>query len=544
MALAKATPAPQDLPDEVILAITARLAFSDLKSTSLLSKAWHVCASNFLFANISVSPNNEDLEIFEAITQHPLLSTCVRHLLYDGSEFLLHLSKHQYLEELWRQRPSVGTIQLNQTGFDMLHSSDRGTSVWKAYVVQNKMGAADIEAKFNDAKFVSDGYRKYHAHAIYQHKCFQDGKLLRRLVQGLQRLKKLVAVTLESGWDPVDMSFEPRKGGRLARNWSIFHCSPQSWNWGPRTNRPCLERGSDGAEHYCILVSALAQAQRRIRTFQTGSDSRSAVPPYVFDRSRNTYSTMPVRFHDDNLTAFSGLEELSLRFSTYTEAETSRLFKNISGFPALFRSMDHLKGLELRLSGANYKQRPAYYTYDQVFPKDMRWDSMERLGLFQMSIGATDLISLVLSAMPGLKYLELGEIILSEGSWRCVFESFKQMRRLCAFQIPCDTTLYHDGDPPFPGSYRIIRTELYDKISTYVVHGGRHPSLRSRQPGSAAKEYTRDLEPALQQRLIDLDGPSSEVEVEVEVEAEVEDTGRAPPALPGAQAPVVGAALS
>lgn len=79
----------------------------------------------------------------------------------------------------------------------MLHNSDTETSSWVNHVLHDKMGLADATAKHHDAKFVNEGYQKYHEHAIYQHKCLQDGRFFKCLVQGLQKLDFLIAVTLE-----------------------------------------------------------------------------------------------------------------------------------------------------------------------------------------------------------------------------------------------------------------------------------------------------------------------------------------------------------
>lgn len=166
-----------------------------------------------------------------------------------------------------------------------------------------------------------------------------------------------------------------------------------------------------------------------------------------------------------------------------------------------------------------------YYTYSQVSPRNMRWDNIEFLSLFQISIEATDLIVLVFDAMPALEHLEMGEIFLSRGSWDCVLEALKQMHRFRPFHIPNDDRLDQYESREFyqldsQGFYRLKRQRLhtdddkrlYGKLDTYVVHGGRHPLLRSEQPNSAAKEYTRDLEQRLRERLIDLYSSSSEVE--------------------------------
>ena len=260
-------------------------------------------------------------------------------------------------------------------------------------------------------------------------------------------------------------------------------------------------------------MSALVEAQRHIRAFRTGPGMWSAVPPYVFDRSRKTRSAQPINFYDDNVTALSGVEELVLRFATYGSAKTWEWFKNISAFPTILGSWDRLKGLELRLPDGMYNYPPLYYTYDQVFPKSMRWDNMKLLKLFQISIGATGLILLLLDGMPELENLEIGEIMLSQGSWEGTFEALKQMHRLCGFQIKDEyAILYHYGGKEFEEDYLYRSGRLYDDVATYVVSGGRHPCLESGQPDSAASEYTRGLEPEIRQRLIGLDSLSSEVE--------------------------------
>ena len=498
----------QQLPNEIILAIVAPLAFNDLKSTRLLSKAWCSCASVFLFANLSISPNKEDLQVFEAITNHPLLGKCVRHLWYNGSEFLLRLSKRQYLIELWRH--DVSSYIFHLPGWFHGPSSDPEINSWIRQNILSPMGKAEAMVKFRNAKFLKDGYQNYHEHAIYQQRCLRDGEFYERLVQGLQKLDFLATVNLECQWGSGSAPLEPGKGSNLARNWSIFHCRPRRWSWRPAKRRGYLQ-APDGAEHYRILVSALSHAQRRIRSFRTGECYRSTVPPYVFDRSRKTRSAKPTSFHHDNITAFSGMEELVLRFADYGEANTVELFRNVAGLPAVLGTMHCLKGLELQLPDSWHEDDlPNYYTYDQVFPEKMLWDKMKLLNLSQISIGATDLILLLLDAMPALTHLELDEIMLSQGSWEEVFEAIKKMHRLCASPISDYVGLYRPGGRELSQDYNICG--LYGKLGSYVVYGGRHPCLRSEQPNSAAEEYTKGLEPELRQRLMDLDNLSSKVE--------------------------------
>ena len=492
-------------PNEIILTIVGHLAFDDLKSARLLSKAWSSCASPLLFLNLSVSPNKEDLEVFEAITQHPQLSKFVRHLWYDGSEFLLHLSKTLYLERLHRQTRELHVERLDQTSANKLHGSELEMSSWVEDAACNQMFSTEILAMYRSAEFVNDGYRKYHEHAIYQQKCLQDGTFVKSLVQGLKQLDNVKVVTLDCSWDADG----PGKGSHLARSWSILDCRPASWEWG-RRNKWDLSVG-DGAEHYRILVSALVQAQRRIRAFQTRSGSKCAVAPSVFDTSLKTRKAKPLQFRADNTIAFSEVEELGLRLASYGNFHYPQLYDtdNIANLPALLGSMGNLKLLELRLPALNRSYR--YYTYDQVFPRNMRWENLKALKLFKIYIGATDLILLFLNAFPRLEHLEMGKIDLSQGCWEGVFEALKQMNRLRVLRLPNEGRLCHHGRRDLTRADG-TRQRLYHQLTIYVLNGERHPCLPLEEPNSAARDYTRDLDPALRQRLLTLDSANHQTE--------------------------------
>lgn len=64
-------------PDEILLEVIQYLDKANLKKARLISKAWSCCAAQQLFTKIFISPSKLNLEVFKAISQHPLLSTCV-----------------------------------------------------------------------------------------------------------------------------------------------------------------------------------------------------------------------------------------------------------------------------------------------------------------------------------------------------------------------------------------------------------------------------------------------------------------------------------
>ena len=69
-----------DIPNKIILQIFQLLEKSDLKSARLVKKTWTVVAAKLLFDQVYVSPHSENLEVFTAIAQHPLLSQCIKTL--------------------------------------------------------------------------------------------------------------------------------------------------------------------------------------------------------------------------------------------------------------------------------------------------------------------------------------------------------------------------------------------------------------------------------------------------------------------------------
>ena len=79
-----------DLPSEIILVNSSPLAHPDIKSTRLVSKHWFLCAAEFFFEVIYISPSQEDIDVFEKTSQHPILSKCSCRLEYIGNEFLTY----------------------------------------------------------------------------------------------------------------------------------------------------------------------------------------------------------------------------------------------------------------------------------------------------------------------------------------------------------------------------------------------------------------------------------------------------------------------
>ena len=86
--------------NEIALDIVSYLNKTQLKSVRLVSKQWCDCGSQYLFDQLYVSPHKEDLDVFNSVTQHPILSNCVRRLIYDGAEFQLSYTLLDYYKDI------------------------------------------------------------------------------------------------------------------------------------------------------------------------------------------------------------------------------------------------------------------------------------------------------------------------------------------------------------------------------------------------------------------------------------------------------------
>ena len=478
------------LPHELVVLVTQNLGRRDLKSARLVSKLWCSCASESLFTTIYVSANKIDLDAFNAITSDPVLSTCVRRLIYDGTVFMLDYTKTAYLDKLRSQ------IYLIFSGDANRLSDFQGHEIydWITAIVGKHQPDSEATIEWlGDSKFITQGYEKYHEHALYQHHSLRSGSFVDSLAQGLRKLSLLSSIGVKGEW-AVSSDGYPL-GSPLSRNWDPLHTYPTCWVW---------EDASVTVGHYFIIVSALVRAQRKLQDFSIAS----WIPPEVFNRSD---SSKPSILGLD-VVAFAGLESLDLSFASWSSPdrildasssatnhwvpETPEKCPNIDGLRIMLSSMTQLKALYLCL--------PADRSYEchQVFPEETIWTQLEILKLIFLSSKATDLLDLLTFQIPKLQDLRIDFINLSDDIWEGVIECLKQYSKLSEFQTqllrPNDgyACQCHDHEHEYQ-HYHECQMSWEKEVSRYVVHGGRHPSLMPGQPDSAAEDFAKDLKPFL-----------------------------------------------
>lgn len=489
-----------NLPNEIILQILRSLEKCDLKSARLVSSTWTALAAEFLFDQAYVSVHPKNLEVFNSIAQHPLLSQCIKTLIYDAVNFEEDCTKDDYFERLMGQtRRCFPTSSVPSFGAPTL---DDEINTWVNLVTTDTQRRPNhhyrsVWLKCMDYGFIDYGYQKYQRCAALQRAGFGNGTFLESLVGGLQRLRNISCVIVADGWhfrrevrkDPKKLLLKRPRGSPLARDWNIFHTCPQEWKFPYDLETEPERSATDGALHYWAITGALLRSQRKIQTFEVGNGSSHGVPPYLFDRSQ----VGSLSFLGLDIVALSGLEDLRLTIAAYGDESAPASFPKMDGLRLLLGSLRRLRFLALNLPWhfvVEDEFKPKLYDFGQIFPQEGHWSQLTSLSLSGFTGSAADLLTLFPRAMPNLTILRLPMIDLASGTWEGVIEWMSQLMHLSNFHI-VNAQLWHRGGTKFFGGKSSPDPSA---IEEYVVNGGRHPCLGSDEPDSAAQKYlTYDL---------------------------------------------------
>ncbi|KAL8782336.1 MAG: hypothetical protein Q9213_005457 [Squamulea squamosa] len=91
-----------EFADEVTLQILSYWSIKDVKEARRTSHSLARLGAQFVFKTLYVSPRTKDMEVFTAITNHPLLRDSIRHVFFDSAYFV-ERSVEEYVEHLHHQ---------------------------------------------------------------------------------------------------------------------------------------------------------------------------------------------------------------------------------------------------------------------------------------------------------------------------------------------------------------------------------------------------------------------------------------------------------
>ena len=350
---------------------------------------------------------------------------------------------------------------------------------------------ADAQMQCRDFAFIQEGYQKWMDQAAFETKCSEGTAFLTLIVFGLKLVGQIRSVRLGYGWRADgDHNGE---GSPLARSWHRFHARPEGWILLEDGGARRLDQ-SRAPGYFWTLAFALSKAEKfGVRKLLC----QTKMAPTLFTKISSE------GYLDYGAAVYCGLEDLNLNFGHYPEEPMI----DLHGLQRMLESMKGLKRFELRLPDDFEGEPPVFLSYAMVFPEHGHWPQITTFTLRNLAIGTKDLISLITTKMPSLRFLNFGNIGLLDGQWEGIIEYLRVSDRLSSFDLEVESILLHGGESDFlrelPEPNNGIRYDSHyldfiRSLEEYVVNWRhnptlRHPSLMPDQPAKSSLDYLRDV---------------------------------------------------
>ena len=486
------------LPHELKVAVLARLDKRDLKTVRLVSREWGALATSPLFDRVYISCRAPDLEVFRNVTRHPVISTGVRELVYDGSVFIKDLSFREYFGKVLEAVHYLAQPWQSDKHFDSTDAQING------FCRDCHMRDPDISKLYESHgkdTFLVEGYQIYRGHSAFEWQNIESGSLYDDLSMGLGSLKGLRSVVFDhSFWDfayhcnkffkmPTSNNlYWTSSGSPLSRIWNSFHLGPVGWQLLPDLD---VGRSRITAQFH-MLTRAIRATNKELTSLQT-LDHDGCLPHQAL-----TVSTLTNSDFGHFTTAYSGLRCLNIRIA----ADSADHKDALTVLPDFLKQTYALERLSLEFSIDDFHHSLApKYRYDEIFPAIGSWPELEELSLINVAIGGWDLLMLVFGRAR-VRRLELGMIDLLDGTWEGVIEGLR--RRASVTELDMRMTFTHHGgavfrpNGPTPFLKSTTQPGFLHRIGSYVVRGGRHPCLTPDCDPDTALGWLQDLMPGNQ----------------------------------------------
>ena len=455
------------LPPELKANVLAQLDKRDLKSVRLVSKEWNALAIRPLYDRVYISCRAKDLEVFENITRHPVISTGIRELVYDGSLFQMGMTISDYFWHLHRCLFDI-TLGLESGPFNCANNEIN------KFIADYRNKAVSLRGLYDRHirdDFIVEGHKNHQNYAEAERHAFETGFFLSRLCGGLRRLENLRSVILNNSLWTYDL-YENRRtgsvnsntlhgpdlGSPLVRSWNPLHLRPLFWNCHEMRNERSLF-----CDHFYRLTTAITETHRQIKSLEIPYGDVGGLPPQVLVKP-----TITDDYFYRTLHAYSGLEVLDISICA-SENDGSDDLEALATLPRMLEQMTGLKKLQLNLAKEMYEpfgSTREYYTFQQVFPTFAFWPRLTELSIKGLAIGYFDLLFLIFGRA-NVTDLSLQCIELLDGTWEGVIEALSHDRYLTGlWLVGC---FKHRGGQTFAAPRF--------GAANYIMYGGRHPCL-------------------------------------------------------------------
>ena len=497
-----------DFPIELQNAIFAGLEKSDLKNVRLVCHHWALLAVNFLFDKVYISAREKDLDVFRMASEHDTICKAVRTLVYDVTTFSPIGRLEDYYSDF--QYDFLDAFSLSEdTSQEPFENPTRPfhhfiNSLFQAQDMDYEMKVQHTHK--NDAYIILEGYRTWQAHAQFEDYSMK-GLLSKSLSSGLSRMNRLHSVALTSNifhvnlleTESVDLDTMhcEYSGSPLSRSWHPLHLRPNAIN-------PNVDPGGFLQKHFQNVIYGLDRSAPPIIQLSLLEDCNSPSVSRLGGLSQTILQTVLAskELHSLTLKPCRWLESFLLCIGPpYDESYRDPIALGI--LPKLLKEMQNLKHLQLGSKWEIYMTDTSHYNYKQIFSESCRWPQLESLSISGLAFENHEFVHLIHEQLPHLRRLEICRIDLLSGTWEAVVEFLRSSVCIKKLSHPHGVfDLTHQEGHLFNGGRRLPNMRLLrdprakdfsDRISHYVVHGGRHPCLPPGCEPSAAAGYLPSL---------------------------------------------------
>ena len=452
-----------NVPNEILLLIFRQLHKEDLKSIRLVCKLWSSLPVGLLFDRVYVSPHSVNIIVFNSIAAHPLLSKCIKELVYDTSCFDANLTRSAYLTHLYYQLTHGCTHLQPDFTFDTVDDQlNEILQYTKDQLYRPRKPTDDvIWEEMCNYRLVDCGYQAYLESAKQQREYHDSGELLANLTLGLKNLLALDAVVLlgrtwgqrltDCGFDHTTLRPTHMSGSPLARSWNPLFLEPR-----------LINRRAQRHLEFFTIIRGLSLSHRKISRFETGPTLE------IYQTTFDTKALMSPSLLHHTVNALSEVSSLSLQRIT---TELGHDTKSIDALPTILRSMSTLKHLSLDLDKISDGNNGPY-KLAEIFGPHRAWPHLISLCLGSFAADETNLLDF-LTSLCALQDLALRDVELTSGNWTSALEQLRRSLKLRRLSL--EPPLSHFGGIEIWAFDDWIDDPMKEKIERFFRDGGDNP---------------------------------------------------------------------
>ncbi|KAL8903807.1 MAG: hypothetical protein Q9171_007274 [Xanthocarpia ochracea] len=444
-----------DLPSETTSQVLGYLSKRDLKAARLVCRTFVLLAQQFLFDTLYISPRTKDMEVFSAITQHPLLRASVRHLFFDSAHFVecsmedyvrkLHEDLYGDINEYLRpppeddsdcgSEPESAKLDFGSEPEDAANETSSTASEISRLLLGLEYLSKD-QCQFEPSvqgslpPFIHEGFRLYSQMVQQQRNIhLSGGKWFDMVYEGLRSLGPVDCVSVRNSWDLIKSKegwVDPNglvhaQGSPVARTWSWCYLYPQAEDLG----------GTPASGFIFVkAVQLLTSASKQPRVLELGPYTK--ISPFDLlssawlDMTSSLATFDGIRVFDINL----DIEVFDLRWFLTASKPELRLLRY------LIQNQHPLTHLSIEIPLIHSATAEcASFNIASLFPPIAHWriKTLRHLSLEGVAASYKQLVGLLFLSLPSLTYLALHDIILADGCWADIIEGLLRQGTLNSF---------------------------------------------------------------------------------------------------------------